>query len=197
MDRRSFIKLTAVSGTTAALASCGNPDTQLIRFVPAEDIVPGQAIFKPSVCPLCASGCGLTVRVMGAEADVVRDGKAGVVQIMAAKKLEGSASHPVNRGGLCARGQAAIQVTYHPDRITQPLKRMGNRGEGRYEAVSWEDALAEVVTKLNELGTTTPRALAYLMRPSDGHRAALITEFLRRFGAGAPVTYELFDDEVL
>ena len=104
MDRRSFIKLTAVSGTTAALASCGNPDYPLIRFVPAEDIIPGQAIWKPSVCPLCPSGCGLTVRVMDADADVVRGGKAGVVQILAAKKLEGASDHPVNCGGLCARG---------------------------------------------------------------------------------------------
>ena len=128
MDRRSFIKLTAVTGTTAALASCGDPDVSLIRFVPEEDIIPGQAVFRPSVCPLCAAGCVLTVRVMGADADVVRDGKAGVVQVMAAKKLEGSANHPVNRGGLCARGQAVIQVTYHPGGITQPLKRTGNRG---------------------------------------------------------------------
>ena len=55
MDRRSFIKLTAVSGTSAALAGCGNPEHQLIRFVPDEDIVPGVAVWKPSVCPLCAS----------------------------------------------------------------------------------------------------------------------------------------------
>ena len=125
MDRRSFIKLTAITGTSAALASCGNPENQLIRFVPDEDIVPGQAVLKPSVCPLCAAGCGLTVRVMDADADVVRNGQAGVVRILAAKKLEGSPAHPVNQGGLCARGQAAIQVTYHPDRITQPLKRSG------------------------------------------------------------------------
>ena len=89
------------------------------------------ATWKPSVCPLCAAGCGLTVRVMDADADVVRDGQAGVVRIHAAKKLEGSPTHPVNHGGLCARGQAAIQVTYHPDRITQPLKRTGERGDGR------------------------------------------------------------------
>src|SRR5688500_16474466 len=198
MDRRSFIKLTAVSGTTAALASCGNPDYPLIRFVPAEDIIPGQAIWKPSVCPLCPSGCGLTVRVMAADADVVRDGKAGVVQIMAAKKLEGSASHPVNRGGLCARGQAAIQVTYHPDRITQPLKRSGERGDGRYEAISWDDAIAEVAGKLNDLQTGgNPRALACVARPTSGHRGVLIAEFLRAFGAAAPLTYELFGDDVL
>src|SRR5688572_12519263 len=198
MDRRSFIKLTAVSGTTAALASCGNPDHQLVRFVPDEDIVPGQAVWKPGVCPLCPSGCGLTVRVMDADAEVVRDGKSGVVQILAAKKLEGNPSHPINRGGLCARGQAAIQVTYHPDRITQPLKRTGNRGAGTYEAVTWDAAIAEVVGSLNTLaGGGNARSLAFLGRPGNGHRQALIAEFLARFGAAAPVTYELFADDVL
>ena len=198
MDRRSFIKLTAVSGTTAALASCGNPDHQLVRFVPDEDIVPGQALWKPGVCPLCPSGCGLTVRVMDADADVTRDGKSGVVQILAAKKLEGSPHHPINRGGLCARGQAAIQVTYHPDRITQPLKRTGNRGNGTYEAVSWDAALAELVGSLNTLtGGGGAGSLAFLGRPGNGHRQALIADFLSRFGAPAPVTYELFADDVL
>ena len=198
MDRRSFIKLTAVSGTTAALASCGNPDVPLIRFVPDEDIVPGQAVYKPSVCPLCAAGCGLTVRVMAADAEVVRDGKSGVLQIMAAKKLEGSASHPINRGGLCARGQAAIQVTYHPDRITQPLRRMGNRGEGRYEAISWDDAIAQVVSKLDELAAAGRQSmLAFLTQSVHGHRAVLIGEFLRRYGAQGARTYQLFSDDVL
>ena len=197
MDRRAFIKLTAVSGTTAALASCGDPDHQLIRFVPDEDIVPGQAVWKPSVCPLCPSACGLTVRLMDADADVIRDGKAGVVQILAAKKLEGNPDHPVNRGGLCARGQAAIQVTYHPDRITQPLKRKGNRGDGSYEAISWEAALAEVVSKLNELQAAGGSgSLAFLGRPGNSHRHALIDEFLARFG-GTSVAYELFGDDVL
>lgn len=198
MDRRAFIKLTAVSGTSAALASCGDPDVALIRFVPDEDIIPGQAVFKPGVCPLCPSGCGLTVRVMGADADVVRDGKSGVVQIMAAKKLEGSREHPVNRGGLCARGQAAIQVTYHPDRITQPLKRTGDRGAGQYEAVAWETALAEVVDRLNAVaGAGNARTVAWLGRNVAGHRTEVIAQFLGRFGAPAPVTYELFGDDVL
>ena len=42
MDRRDFIKLTAVTGTSATLASCGNPEHQLIRFIPDEDLVPGR-----------------------------------------------------------------------------------------------------------------------------------------------------------
>src|SRR5690349_4665646 len=96
VDRRSFIRLTAVSTTSAALASCGTPENELIRFVPDDDIIPGQAVFKPSVCPLCSAGCGLTVRVMDADADVMRNGKSGIVRILAAKKLEGNAAYPVN-----------------------------------------------------------------------------------------------------
>ncbi|MBM3820574.1 MAG: hypothetical protein FJW14_16375 [Acidimicrobiia bacterium] len=198
MDRRSFIKLTAITGSTAALTACGNPEHQLIRFVPDEDIVPGQAVWKPGVCPLCSAGCGLTVRVMDADADVVVDGQAGVKRIAAAKKLEGLPDHPVNRGALCPRGQAAIQVTYHPDRITQPLKRTGNRGTGQYEAISWDDAVVELVGRLDMLaGAGNQRMLAMLTRRTSGHRGALLEQFAARFGAPAPVVYELFGDEVL
>ena len=80
MDRRDFIKLTAITGTSATLAGCGNPEHQLIRFVPDEDLVPGVAEWKPSVCPLCAAGCGLSVRVMEADVETTRNGQAGVVQ---------------------------------------------------------------------------------------------------------------------
>jgi menaquinone reductase, molybdopterin-binding-like subunit len=173
MDRRSFIKLTAVTGTGVALASCGNPEHEFIRFIPDENIVPGVAVWKPGVCSLCSAGCGVTVRVMDADADVVRDGQAGIVRIAAAKKLEGAPDHPINHGGLCARGQAAIQVTYHPDRITQPLRRTGDRGEGLYEAVSWDEALAEVVSRLDALeGAANQHSVTYLARGGRSFWAA-------------------------
>ena len=198
MDRRSFIKLTAITGTSAALASCGHPENQLIRFVPDENIVPGMAVWKPGVCTLCPAGCGLAVRVMDADADVLRDGQKGIVRIAAAKKLEGAPAHPVNRGRLCVRGQAAIQIAYHPDRITQPLKRAGTRGGGVYEAVSWDEAIAEIVARLDALDAAGhQRALACLSRGGPSCRAALAELFLARFGAPAPVRYELFGDEVL
>lgn len=198
MDRRSFIKLTAITGTSATLASCGNPENELIRFIPDESIVPGVAVWKPGVCPLCPAGCGLTVRVMDADADVVREGQAGVVRIAAAKKLEGAPDHPINHGGLCPRGQAAIQATYHPDRITQPLRRVGARGEGRYGVVSWEDALTEIVSRLDGLEDAgNQRALACVTRGGRSHRAALIEQVLARFGASRPVVHELFGDDVL
>ena len=122
MDRRDFIKLTAITGTSATLASCGSPEHQLIRFVPDEDLVPGVAEWKPSICPACDAGCAVNVRVMEADVETTRNGQAGVVKMGVAKKLEGLAKDPISQGGLCARGQASIQITYHPDRLTQPMK---------------------------------------------------------------------------
>jgi menaquinone reductase, molybdopterin-binding-like subunit len=198
MHRRDFIKLTAVTGTSATLASCGHPEHQLIRFIPDEELVPGVAEWKPSVCPLCRAGCGLTVRVMEAEADVVRNGQQGVVKIGAAKKLEGQPDHPINHGGLCPRGQAAIQITYHPDRLTQPWKRTGARFSGEMTAVSWDDAIVELLARLDALVTANEQAqLAILTRPGRSRRLELFAEFAKRFGAPAPVAVELFADDVL
>src|SRR5881397_2933749 len=136
MDRRDFIKLTAVTGTSATLASCGNPEHQLIRFVPDEDLVPGVAEWKPSVCPACSAGCAVNVRVMEADVETVRNGQAGVVKMGVAKKLEGLPKD---------------QITYHPDRLTQPMKRSGARGSGDYSPVSWDQGVAELVGKLDAL----------------------------------------------
>jgi anaerobic selenocysteine-containing dehydrogenase len=198
MDRRSFIKLTAITGTSATLASCGNPEHHLIRFVPEEELVPGVAEWKPGVCPLCSSGCGVSVRVMQADVETTRAGQAGVVRMGVAKKLEGNAAHPINQGGLCARGQAAIQVTYHPDRITQPLKRTGARGLGTFDLITWDQAMAEIVSKLDALAEAgDQKSLAFVTGGRRSHRQVLIEQFLAKFGAPAPVTFELFSDDVL
>jgi len=198
MDRRDFIKLTAITGTSATLASCGNPEHQLIRFVPDEDIVPGVAEWKPSICPMCGGGCGMNVRVMDADVETTRNGQAGVVAMPVAKKLEGNAKDPISHGGLCARGQASIQVTYHPDRLTHPMKRTGTRGSGEFKEVGWGEAIAELSGQLDAIAAAkSQQSLVFLARPHGGRRTALAAEFLKAFGAGTPLTYELFSDDVL
>ena len=198
MDRRDFIKLTAVTGTTATLASCGNPEHQLIRFVPDEDLVPGVAEWKPSVCPLCRAGCGVSARVMEADVETVRNGQSGVVKMGVAKKLEGQAGHPISQGGLCPRGQAAIQVTFHPDRLTRPLKRTGARGTGEFKDVTWDEAIAELTGQLDALtAASDQKSLAVLTRPRRSRRLEAFAEFSKRFGAPAPMAFEPFGDEVL
>jgi anaerobic selenocysteine-containing dehydrogenase len=196
MDRRSFIKLTAVSGGAAALASCGNPEHQVIRFLPEEELAPGIAEWRPGVCPLCSSGCGLTVRVMPADVETTRNGEHGVVRLGVAKKFEGLPAHPVNQGALCARGQAAIQLTYHPDRIAQPLKRSGSRGDGKFAPIAWDAAIAELVSKLDALDGNQ-RSLTILTGSRRSHRTRLFEQFAAKFGAPPPVAYELFGDDVL
>ena len=198
MDRRSFIHLTAVTGTSATLASCGNPEHQFIRFIPDEEHVPGVAEWKPSMCPLCQAGCGVLVRVMEGDAEVVRNGQTGLMRMGLAKKLEGNPAHPISQGALCARGQAAIQVTYHPDRLAHPLKRTGPRGSGQFQEVSWDDALGQLVGELDALrAAANPRALAFLKRPGRGQRDELVSRFLDGFGAPAPLSFELFSDDIL
>src|SRR5215468_4849002 len=197
MDRRSFIKLTAVTGGATAIAACttSSPENQLIRFVADEDLTPGIAEIKNGVCPICRAGCGTTVRVMQGDAEVVRNGQRGVTTMSLAKKLEGNATHPVSQGALCPRGQASIQITYHPDRIRQPLKRRGARGD--YQPISWDDAIKELVDHLDGLAGSGAQGLAGLTRPGASSRNDLFALFLEKFGAQAPIAYELFGDDVL
>ena len=197
MDRRDFIKLTAISGTSATLAGCGNPEHQLIRFVPDEDLVPGVAEWKPSVCPACSAGCAVTVRVMDADVETVRNGQAGVVAMAVAKKLEGDPKDPISRGGLCARGQASIQITYHPDRLAQPMKRSGPRGSGLFTPVSWDEAIGELASRIDALAAGDRKSLAYLTRPRGGRRLAVFAEFLKRFGAPPPIVFDAMSDDVV
>ena len=198
MDRRHFIKLTAISGTTAALTACGNPENQVIRFIPEDELVPGIATWKPSVCPLCNAGCGVIARVMEGDAEVFRNGQPGVIRMGLVKKLEGNPEDPISQGKLCARGQAALQVTYHPDRLDKPRKRSGERGSGQFVDISWDEAIKELTGQLDALvAANDQKSLAFLTKPRRGRRLELIAQLLQRYGAPAPVTYELFTDEVL
>src|SRR5579864_1676716 len=198
MERRNFLKISAISGAAAALESCGSPEHQLIRFIPDEDLVPGIATWKPSVCTLCAAGCGTVVRVMEGDAEVVRNGRTGVIKMGLAKKLEGNPEHPINQGKLCAQGHGALQVLYHPDRIANPLKRRGPRGSGDFQEVSWDDALAELTSRFAEVRSSGDAAsLAFLTRPLRGQRRALIERFLKAFGAPPPIFFEPLDEAVL
>ncbi len=198
IGRRRFIKLTAITGTTAALTACGNPENQIIRFIPEEDLVPGVASYKPSICPLCSAGCGVIARVMEGDAEVFRNGQAGVIRMGLAKKLEGNPDDAISQGKLCARGQAAIQITYHPDRLDKPKKRQGERGSGQFVDITWDEAIKELTGKLNALAAANDQAsLALLTKPRRGRRLELLAQILQGYGAKPPVAYELFSDDVL
>src|SRR5512145_2681815 len=137
MKRRTFLQIGAVTAAGAIVAGCRSGNETLIPFLvpPDEGVTPGKAVYYASTCRFCPAGCGSLVRVS--------DGRA--------KKVEGNPAHPVNRGKLCARGQAILQELYHPDRIAQPLKRSGLRGSGEFSKMSWEEGLGLLTDRLKSL----------------------------------------------
>ena len=197
MERRDFLKISAASGAAAALEGCGNPDHQLIRFVPEEDLIPGIATWKPSICTQCPAGCGLLVRVMQGEAEVVRNGQLGLIKMGLAKKLEGNPAHPVNQGRLCPRGQAGLQVTYHPDRVRNPLQRTGPRGSGQFQEITWDDAIKQLVSHLTTLQSNKEEnRLTFLTSPLRGQRANIVRRFAQTFQNAPHIEFAFFDEQV-
>jgi anaerobic selenocysteine-containing dehydrogenase len=65
-------------------------------------------------------------------------------------KVAGMKESPINAGGLCPKGQAAPQWVYSPDRLKYPLKRVGAKGEGKFQRITWDDAIAIVANTLLE-----------------------------------------------
>lgn len=83
-------------------------------------------------CRGCHGGCGVLVHV-----------KDGVID-----KIEGDPDFPTNHGTICSKGLAFKQLVYHPDRLKYPLKRAGNRGEGKWERISWDEVFDTIARKL-------------------------------------------------
>lgn len=65
-------------------------------------------------------------------------------------KVEGNKTLPTGTGRLCVKGNALKQSLYHPDRLLYPMKRVGERGEGRFERISWDEALETIAEKMTE-----------------------------------------------
>ncbi|MCF8092605.1 MAG: molybdopterin-dependent oxidoreductase, partial [Desulfotignum sp.] len=85
--------------------------------------------------PGCHGGCGILVHV--------KDDK--VI------KVEGDPDHPWNQGRLCSRCLSMTQYMYHKDRLTKPLKRVGERGQGKFEPISWDEAFDLIEKKMKQI----------------------------------------------
>jgi thiosulfate reductase / polysulfide reductase chain A len=89
----------------------------------------------PTICEMCFWRCGVVASV--------KDG--------AVVKLEGNPHHPLNRGRLCARGNAGVDLLNDPDRLGYPMRRTGARGEGRFTRIGWDEALDLFASKLKAI----------------------------------------------
>ena len=98
-----------------------------------------------TTCYMCACRCGINVHL--------RD---GIVRY-----IEGNKDHPVNQGVLCAKGSAGIMQHYSPARLMKPLKRVGPRGSGEFEEISWDEALTIAADRLGKIRADDPKKLAF------------------------------------
>jgi anaerobic selenocysteine-containing dehydrogenase len=97
-----------------------------------------------AACPLdCPDTCALLV--------TVEDGVATAVK--------GDPDHPTTAGVLCTKVSRYTERTYHDDRLLYPLKRVGKKGEGKFERISWDEALATIAAKLKPIAERAPEAI--------------------------------------
>jgi len=179
MNRRDFFKVIGTTTAAAATAGCQDATERILPLVvPNDQIVPGVAAWFATVCRECPAGCGVLARN--------RDGR--VV------KVEGNPDHPVNQGALCARGQAAVQAVYHPDRFAGPQRREGDA----YRAVGWEEAIKAVADRITVLRAGGKgRAIALVSQLEPGTLGGLLDKWTQAIGARPRVTFEPFGYEAI
>jgi len=105
---------------------------------------------RQTTCYMCACRCGINVHMKTGA-----DGKERVAYI------EGNRDHPVNQGVLCAKGSAGIMQVTAPSRLRAPLKRVGPRGSGEFEEISWDEALDIATEWLAPIRANNPEKLAF------------------------------------
>ncbi len=173
IDRRSFLSflIGGAAGTTLSPLTWKLMDdsaiwTQMWPWTPVPE--DGEASYVNSACSLCSGGCGITVRKIDDRA----------------VKIEGMKEHPVNNGGLCLLGLSGLQLLYGPTRVRTPLKRVGKRGQGSWEKISWKDAVSEVSETLGELREKGQSHTAGIISGSDrGTVPRLFDRFLTVYGS--------------
>lgn len=177
LTRRGFLKFAAFS--TAGITLGKYLRDSVLRHEMAEErwsAEPGIESWGLAVCRQCPAGCGLRVRLVDGDA----------------RKLEGNPFCPIARGATCPKGQAGLQALYNPDRLLGPVRRMGARGQNKWQRLSWDNALAEINAKLGALRAQhNPQALAWIAERNDATQGQLIRRFMSAYGS--PNLFEFVD----
>ncbi len=162
LNRRTFLKL----GLTAALwPSAGMADSVPFKALSAlSGAGRGRLVRRHSVCGMCRAGCLIDA--------VIDQGRL--------LRVEGNAADLTTGGRLCARGLAAPAQVYDPDLLQYPMRRVGERGEGRWRRISWGEAIDTITGKIDqELRAGGGERLALL---AGGSSSSFIKELFTDFG---------------
>ncbi len=119
-----------------------------------------------SHCRMCHGGCGVLV--------YTRNGRV--------EKIAGDPDCPINHGTLCSKGLASAQLAYHPDRLTYPVKRSGPKGSGRWERISWDEALDAIADRLLNYREAFGAETVVLGYGTGRENEAVIYRFANLFG---------------
>ncbi|MGO9604700.1 MAG: molybdopterin-dependent oxidoreductase [Candidatus Binataceae bacterium] len=177
LSRRTFIKLAATAGAAAAVPGCEPAARKLIPYVvPDENVTPGMPTFYATTCAECSAGCGLVA--------TVREGR--VI------KLEGNPADPIGAGAICARGQAALQGLYNPDRLAYPMVRGDG---GSLTRITWDEATRQLNDHLGAAAKAGKDRVVFLGTPQGPTFAKIVQSFLSAHGSGRAVFYESLTTE--
>ena len=178
MNRRTFLKIAGMGSLSFASGCLSEPEKSLFSLVQApDDMVTGKSTWYATTCRECPAGCGVLAKN--------REGR--VV------KLEGNPLHPVNKGSLCPRGQAALQGVYNPDRIGKPLVKEGER----WKVISFEQAESLLREKIGAAARQGPDRIRLMSDMVGTPLLRLFEESLHRWESKGVVIFEPFAYESL
>lgn len=171
ISRRKFLQL---SGAFAATTAITNPCRILYALTrdggekTANEI---REVF--SACDMCFNKCGLIAQVEN-----------GVI-----KKLDPNPKSLKSRGMLCARGNAGVRQLYDPDRLKYPLLRKGARGEGKWQRLSWDEALDHAAEQLERIGKQYTRC-GFLFMAGTDMQSTFVHQFAEAYGSYNVISHE-------
>ncbi|MDP2884641.1 MAG: molybdopterin-dependent oxidoreductase [Ignavibacteria bacterium] len=170
IKRRDFLRLFGGISGALVLHGCGLDDVFDVPASLLEKAKNGSGLesWSNTICSLCPGGCGIQVRSIDGVPVYIR----------------GNRVYPVNQGGMCPLGLNALHALYNPDRVKAPMRRSGDVGSGKWESVSWDDALRTVSERLAALRKEgKPHQVGFLGYEERGLMRDHISRFMRAYGS--------------
>ncbi|MCB1140797.1 MAG: 4Fe-4S dicluster domain-containing protein [Leptospiraceae bacterium] len=172
-DRKTFLKLMGASTAMLTVNCLPQKPEKIVPYVDKpEYMTPGLSNYYASTCGGCSAGCGTLVKT--------KDGRP--------LKLEGNPNHPLNKGSLCAQGQASLLNLYDPDRAQTPLKIENGNGS----KLAWKDLDDAIKKALTENPGKTRILTAPINSPGTKR---VVSDFLSAVGGGKHYEYDAISPE--